>query len=89
MLLWSVAVIALDLIEARFPWRTFWLTWLASAGIIAAYLILSLAIANLGGGKAALPILAPQLVVSILTYPLAARLVGLFDRLRLIPLRPV
>ncbi|MFM5884821.1 MAG: rod shape-determining protein MreD [Novosphingobium sp.] len=89
VLLWSVAMIGLDVIEARFPWRGFWLNWLASAAIIALYLILALALANLGGGSARLAILGPQLIVSILTYPLAARLVGLFDRFRLIPLRPV
>ncbi|MBS0483196.1 MAG: rod shape-determining protein MreD [Proteobacteria bacterium] len=89
VLLWSVTMVGLDVVEARFPWRGFWFNWLVSAGIIAAYLILSLAIANLGGGKAALHILIPQLVVSILTYPLAARVVGLFDRFRLIPVREV
>lgn len=89
VLLWSLAMIGLDFIEARFPWRAFWLNWLASAGIITAYLALALAIANLGGGRAPLIVLLPQLVVSILCYPLAARLVGLLDRFRLIPLRPV
>ncbi|MDE2435062.1 MAG: rod shape-determining protein MreD [Sphingomonadales bacterium] len=89
VLLWSVAMIGLDVIEARFPWRGFWLTWLVSSGIITAYLVLSLAIANVGGGSTALSVLAPQLIVSILTYPLAARLVGLFDRLRLIPVQEV
>ncbi|MBS0477325.1 MAG: rod shape-determining protein MreD [Proteobacteria bacterium] len=89
VLLWSVTMIALDVIEARFPWRGFWLNWLAAAGFIAAYLILSLLLSNLGGGHARLLILGPQLIVSVLTYPLAARLVGLFDRFRLVPLKAV
>jgi rod shape-determining protein MreD len=89
VLLWSVAMIGIDVVEARFPWRGFWLNWLVSAGIVAAYLLLALWLANLAGGRAAPAILLPQLVVSILTYPLAARLVGAFDRLRLTPLWPV
>ncbi|WP_296676301.1 rod shape-determining protein MreD [Novosphingobium sp.] len=89
VLLWSVAMIGLDLLEARFPWRGFWLNWLVSAGLITVYLMVALAFSNLGGGHAPLAVLLPQLVVSILTYPLAARLVGLFDRMRLIPLKAV
>ena len=89
VLLWSAATIGLDLVEARFPWRGFWLNWLVAAGVIAAYLLASLLIANLAGGRAALIVLVPQLVVSVLTYPLAARLVGVFDRFRLTPLRSV
>lgn len=89
VLLWSVTMIGLDIIEARFPWRGFWLNWVVSAGIITAYLAIGLLLANLGGGHAPLAVLVPQLLVSIFFYPLAARLVGLFDRFRLIPLRPV
>ncbi len=87
VLLWSMTMIGLDMVETRFPWRGFWLNWLVSAGIIAAYLLLALLIANLAGGRAALMVLVPQLTVSVLTYPLAARLVGVFDRFRLIPIR--
>lgn len=89
VLLWSVAMIALDVIETRFPWRGFWLNWLVSAGIIATYLLLALQIANLGGGNAGPLVLIPQAIVAVLTYPLAARLVGLFDRVRLTPFWPV
>ncbi len=87
VLLWSAVMIGLDVIEARFPWRGFWINWIVAAALIAAYLLLSLALSNLGGGHAPVAVLLPQLIVSILTYPLAARLVGLFDRVRLIPLK--
>lgn len=87
VLLWSLAMIGLDLIEQRFPWRGFALNWLAAAAFIVGYLMLALIFANAAGGHAALRVLLPQLVISILVYPLAARLVRLFDRLRLIPLK--
>lgn len=89
VLLWSAAMIALDVIEVRFPWRDFAHNWVAAAAIIVAYLVLSLEIANHGGGATPLAVLAPQLVVSVLCYPLAARLVGWVDRLRLRQVRPI
>lgn len=83
VMLWSLAMIGLDVIEARFPWRGFALNWLVAAGIIVTYIIASLAIANHAGGHTMLTVLVPQLVVSVLSYPLAGRLVGAWDRLRL------
>lgn len=87
VLLWSLAMLGLDLVELRFPWRGFALNWFAASGFIAVYLLLTLLLANLGGGAASLSVLLPQLVFSVLAYPLAARLVGLADRFRLIPIR--
>ncbi|PKB25404.1 rod shape-determining protein MreD [Novosphingobium kunmingense] len=89
VLLWSATMIGLDVLEVRFPWRGFWINWLVAGALITVYLMLGLALSNVAGGHAPLAVLLPQLVVSILTYPLAARLVGLFDRLRLVPLKAV
>jgi len=89
VVLWSVAMLGLDFIEHRFPWRGFVLNWLEASGIIAAYLVLSLQIANLGGGATPLATILPQVVLSVLAYPIAARLVGLADRVRLIKIREI
>jgi rod shape-determining protein MreD len=89
VVLWSVAMLALDFLEHSFPWRGFLLNWLVASAFIAAYLLFALQIANLAGGAAHVMILLPQLAVAILAYPLAARLVGLADRFRLIPIRTV
>lgn len=83
VLLWSLAMILLDILEARFPWRGVLQNWLAGGAIITGYVVLS---AQLAGGLN-LPLLLPQIALSILAYPLAARLVGAVDRLRLIPIR--
>ena len=87
VMLWSLTMLALDLLEFRFPWRGIALNWLAASGIIALYLVLTLQIAKLGGGGAPLSVLGPQYILSVLAFPLAARLVGLADRFRLIPIR--
>ncbi len=89
VLLWSLAMLALDFLEVRFPWRGVVLNWLSASGIISAYLVLALMIANAGGGSASPMILIPQILFSILAYPLVARLVGAVDRFRLIPIMTV
>lgn len=87
--LWSLAVIALDVIEARLPWRNFITEWLVAAGLIAAYIVLGLAIANLGGGATPLQVIVPQTILAILLYPAAGRVVAAFDLFRLLPFRKV
>lgn len=84
VMLWSGAAIALDFVEARLPWRNFRTEWLLAAGLIAAYIVLCLLLANLAGGSTPLQVVLPQLALSILCYPLAGRLVAWLDRLRLI-----
>jgi rod shape-determining protein MreD len=86
ILLWSLTMLALEIIEARFPWRNYWLDWLAAAGLICASQILGLAFANAAGGAARLSVIAPLLATAILLYPLAGRLVSALDRLRLTPI---
>lgn len=86
ILLWSLTMIILDAIDARFPWRSYWLDWLVSAGLICACQTLGLAFANASGGSAAIAVLAPQLATAILLYPLAGRLVSALDRMRLMPI---
>lgn len=85
VLLWSIALIVLELIELRFPWRNFLLDWLVAAGLILAYLPTAMGIAM--GTTPSPVVLAPQLLISIFAYPLVGRLVAVFDRLRLVPFR--
>lgn len=89
VLLWSLAMIVLDVIETRFPWRGFVQDWLAAAVIIVFYLLATVALANLEGAHAAYGIMIPQLVVSLLAYPLVGRIVAAVDKVRLYPLRAV
>lgn len=81
MLLWTLAVIALDVLETRLVWRDFWLDWLIAAG--------ALAFCLLGGRLVATPIAAhvdSALIVQILSstalFPLAAALIARLDRRR-------
>ena len=89
ILLWSLMMIGLAVIEVRFPWRDFIFNWLVAAGIIAATLVLGLGLANAAGGNAALPVIAPQLALSVLVFPLIGRFVAMIDWMRLLPFRTI
>lgn len=84
VMLWSAAAIALDIVENQLPWRNFGTEWLFAAGLIAAYIVFSLMLANLAGGSTPLQVVVPQIALSIFCYPLVDRLVAWLDRLRLI-----
>lgn len=89
ILLWSLAMIAIDLIEARFPWRSFVQDWLTVAGFLVLYI---LAAALLSGGEVSGPLLialVPQIVFAIVLFPIVARLVARLDRLRLTRFRKI
>lgn len=89
ILLWSVAMIAIELIDTRFPWRNFAQDWFTAGLILLAYLPAAMLVS---GGEPTIPALValgPQLVLSILVFPLLARLVARLDRIRLTRWRTV
>ena len=83
MTLWSIAMIAFDLIEQRFPWRSYLLDWAVAAAAIVLYLLVSGLLAHAGRGIGAVELLGPQLVLSVLIFPLVERLIAVCDRMRL------
>lgn len=87
MLLWSAVVLVLEVVEFRLPWRNFRTEWALASLLITAVLGLGLGIANLTGGATRVVVIVPQIVVSLLCYPLAARFVAWLDRIRLVRLR--
>ena len=86
VLMWSAAMIILDVIEARVPWRNFLVEWLVASVIIAVTIVLGLVLANAAGAGTPLLVLIPQILISILAYPLVARLVAKLDHFRLLPI---
>ena len=85
VLLFSAAAIALDMIEARLPWRNFLIEWAVAIALIILYVALALALANIDGAHTPLRVILPQIVISVLSYPLVGRFVAFADRLRLTP----
>lgn len=89
ILLWSLAMIAIEVVETRFPWRGFWQDWLTAGFIITAYLIAASLLAGIDLGIVQLRLIAPQLLLSVLLFPIVARAVAGFDRLRLLRFRTI
>ncbi|HEU4649872.1 MAG TPA: rod shape-determining protein MreD [Croceibacterium sp.] len=89
VLLFSLALIIIEIVEIRFPWRSFWLDWLTASGLVIPYL----AIASLLSGAQLTPIqlgvIAPQVVLSIVLFPIIARIVAMADRFRLMRVRRI
>ena len=87
VLLWSLVVLALELLEFRLPWRSFLTEWGFAAALITLALLLGVVFANLAGGASRVTLVLPQIVASVLAWPLAARAVAWLDRARLVRLR--
>lgn len=83
ILLWSLAMIAIEVIETRFPWRGFWQDWFTAGVMTILYWAASLLVGapNLTPEMAA--VAAPQALIAVLLYPVIARFVAALDRFRL------
>lgn len=87
ILLFSLALIAIDMLELRFPWRGFWQDWLTAAQLVTAYLAVAALISGAELTFIQLQVIVPQLLLSIVLFPIISRMVALLDRLRLMRVR--
>ena len=83
ILLWSLALISVELLEARFPWRGFKQDWLSAVLIITVYLFMSALLSGSPLDWRGFVALGPQLLIAVLLFPIIARQVARLDRLRL------
>ena len=84
ILLWSATMLGLEAIETRFPWRGFWQDWAMGSALIAGYLCLSALLAGPGLDITRVALVLPQLLLSLLLFPILGRLAAMFDRVRLL-----
>ena len=83
MLLWTLAFLILDYIDSRLGFRDYWMDWLIAAALLLFHGFGIWYIALLMGSDTLFTIMIPQIGLSILVYPVAARLVLALDRWRL------
>jgi rod shape-determining protein MreD len=83
MLLWTLIFLGLDYADHLLGVRDYWLDWTLATGAIIFHSAGVWYIALLMGAKVGIIIMIPQLVLSILVYPLIARIVLGLDRWRL------
>ena len=81
--IWSLAMIAIELIDSRAIWRDHLQDWLIASLLIVFALLLGLFIASLAHAVPSVTVLIPQIVLSILLYPLIVRICARLDGWRL------
>lgn len=87
IMLWSLTLLALEVIETRFPWRGFWLDWLTASLLLLIYIVATTFIAGIVPSLHMVMLIVPMIAISILIYPFVARIISALDRLRLLRLR--
>jgi rod shape-determining protein MreD len=83
ILLFSLAMVGLEVLEARFPWRGFWQDWVTAAVVIAGYLFFAALLSGLDPQPRLFLLILPQVALSILLFPILARAIAWLDTLRL------
>lgn len=81
MACWTITFLVLDLADNRLMWRDFWLDWAIAAVAITFCMFGATLLAGLGPGQ--LHVYVPQMVMTILCFPVAERLCAALDRWRL------
>jgi rod shape-determining protein MreD len=84
-LLWSFTMLAIEIIDARAAWRDHVQDWLIATVAIMLVLAGGLAISGLAHRAPEIRTIVPQIIVSILAFPLVVRLCARLDRWRLTP----
>jgi rod shape-determining protein MreD len=87
VLLFSFTLLAIELIELRFPWRNFWLDWLTATAIMVPYIVIAALFSGAALTAVQLAVILPQLLLSVVLFPIVARMVALLDRFRLMRVR--
>lgn len=83
MFLWTATMLTLDFADTRLLWRDFWIDWLLAAGAIIACIAGTILLSGLHRQTDALMIAIPQMLVSLLCFPITMRICVRLDRLRL------
>jgi len=72
MMLWTLALLGLDLLDRRMIWRDFRQEWAIAGALIVAILLVQLLISYTNGGATNPLFLVPQIAISVLAFPLVA-----------------
>jgi rod shape-determining protein MreD len=90
--LWTLTLITLEIIEARFPWRNFITDWLVASLFLLAYLAACVGFNQHGVPADIMPpwaYIGVQMGLTVIAYPMVGRVVGWIDRWRLTRFRVV
>lgn len=82
-LIWSLVMLAIEVIDTRAIWRDHVQNWLIASVLITTALLAGLGIAGLAHAQPDAVVLLPQIIMSILLYPLVVRICSHLDSWRL------
>ncbi len=82
-LIWSVLMITAEIIDSYARWRDHWQDWLIATAMIISALFAGLVFAGWAYKPTGVSVLLPQILLSIMCYPLVVRLCSLLDGWRL------
>ncbi len=82
-LTWSLAMLAMEIIDSNAVWRDHWQDWLIATIIIILVLFAGLWFVSLAHSAPGATILLPQIILSALFFPLVVRLCARLDSWRL------
>ena len=83
VLLWSLSLLAIELLETRLPWRSFVQDWFTAGLVLVVYCPLAMLASGASPSLPMLIALGPQIMLSIFLFPVFARLIAALDRFRL------
>ncbi|PLK27758.1 rod shape-determining protein MreD [Novosphingobium sp. TH158] len=89
ILLWSLTLIVMEMVEARFPWRSVLVDWLAGSVLVTAYIVLCFLFGTPGEHGVSPLALLIQVPLAILLLPLSGRFAAWCDRMRLVRFRSI
>ena len=83
IIVWTAAMLALDLADRRTMWRDYWLEWALAALLLLASEAAEWRLAQVMGASLPFLTIVPPLLISIFAFPIAAWVVSRLDRWRL------
>ncbi|MEQ1538702.1 MAG: rod shape-determining protein MreD [Sphingorhabdus sp.] len=81
--LWSLTMLVIEIIDSRAVWRDHWQDWFLATVAITLTILGGVAVSGLAYWAPELVVVAPQLLIAILTFPLVVRVCARLDNWRL------
>lgn len=83
MFLWTATLLLLDFVDAHLIWRDYWIDTLVASAAIILCIGLGYFFAGIGATPVPLGNAMPQMIMSMLCFPITTRIIAALDRWRL------
>lgn len=87
--LFTLTLLAIEIIHIRYPWPNFLHDWFAAAVVLTLYIVAEAVVSGREYTPLHLQVILPQLALSIILMPFIAQIISALDRLRLLRVRRI